>query len=132
MNQEIKYLKERVKDIRVLYCEDEEDMRVGSELFFNKFFRFVDSASDGKYGLEKFKQNKYDVVFTDIMMPNMDGLEMLKNIKEIDNNIFSVILTASDITDKDVDGASNFYFRKPISYENMISIMKEIIKKFDL
>ena len=107
-------------------------MRIGTELFLNKFFTSVNTAKDGQLGLQKFKDNKYDVVFTDIMMPNMDGLEMLKKMKEIDKSIFSITLTASEVREEDIANSSDLYFRKPITYENMIYILREIVKKFDL
>ena len=132
MNQEIKDLRERVKNLDILYCEDEEEMRVGSEMFLNKFFSTVDSAFDGKEGLNKFKDKRYKVIFTDIMMPNMDGLEMLKNIRELDENIFAVALTASEVKESEIKESSNLYFRKPITYDNMITIMREIVTKFNL
>jgi len=132
VNQEIQDLKEKVKELNILYCEDEEEMRLGSELFLNKFFNNVDAVSDGQKGLEKFKQNRHQVVFTDIMMPNMNGLEMLKNIKEIDKKVYTITLTASEITQEDMQSISNLYFRKPISYANMLLVMKEIVKKFEL
>ena len=132
MNEEIKILKEKVKNLKILYSEDEEEMRVGTELFLNKFFTYVNTANDGQQGLEKFKNNKYDVIFTDIMMPNMDGLEMLKNMKEKNKDFFSVTLTASEVRENDIIETSDLYFRKPITYDNMIHILKEIVKTFNL
>ncbi len=132
MNKEIKELKSKVENLNVLYSEDEEEMRVGTELFLNKFFTSVDSTCDGLEGLEKFKEKKYDIVFSDVMMPRMDGLEMLKKIKEIDNNVFTVTLTASSVREKDIISTSDLYYRKPISYENMIEIMRKIVEKLNL
>ncbi len=132
MNLEIKELKEKVKNLNILYSEDEEEMRLGTELFLNKFFSSVDTASDGQEGLNKFMEKRHNVVFTDIMMPNMDGLEMLTKIHTIDENVFKVTLTASDVREKDITEVSDLYYRKPITYENMIIIMKEIVKKFNL
>ncbi|MCK5110609.1 MAG: response regulator [Arcobacteraceae bacterium] len=132
MNEEIRILKEKVKNLKVMYIEDEDEMRMGTELFLNKFFSFVQTAKDGEDGLQKFKDGKYDVVFTDILMPKMGGLEMLEKIREIDNNIFTVALTASEVDRNEIEETVNLYFRKPITYENMFVIMQEIVKKFDL
>jgi len=132
MNEEIKELKSKVENLNVLYSEDEEEMRVGTELFLNKFFTSVDSSCDGLEGLEKFKEKKYDIVFSDVMMPRMDGLEMLKKIKEMDSNVFTVTLTASSVREKDIISTSDLYYRKPISYENMIEIMQKIVEKLNL
>ena len=132
MNEEIKILKEKVKNLKVLYVEDEDEMRRGTEVFLNKFFNFVQTAKDGEDGLQKFKDNKFDIIFTDILMPKMSGLEMLNKMKKINSNIFSAALTASDVSENDINKTTDLYFRKPISYENMFVIMKNIIDKFKL
>jgi len=132
VNSEIKKLKESVKNLKVLYSEDEEEMRIGTELFLKKFFTSVDTAVDGEDGLNHFKENRYDIVFTDIMMPKLDGIEMLNSIRKIDSNIFAVTLTASEVREEAIVQASDLYFRKPVRYEDMIEIMKAITKKFNL
>lgn len=132
MIEDIKELKEMVKELKVLYVEDEEEMRMGSELFLKKFFNFVETAKDGQDGFEKFQTNRHDIIFTDIMMPKMDGEEMIEKIKEIDENIFCVTLTASEVRLKDIKEICDLYYRKPISYDNMNTVLQEIVKKFNL
>ena len=132
MNSEIKILKEKVKNLKVIYVEDEDDMRIGTEIFLNKFFTDVVVAIDGKDGLEKFKNKNFDIVFTDILMPKMSGLQMISNIKEINSEIFIVTLTASEVKKEEIVAASDLYFRKPISYDNMFTIMNKIVNKFKL
>jgi CheY-like chemotaxis protein len=132
MNNEIKELKQKVKNLKVIYVEDEDDMRMGTEIFLNKFFTNVTIAVDGKEGLDKFEENNFDVVFTDILMPNMNGLEMVENIKKIESDVFIVTLTASDVEKEEIEKSVDLYFRKPISYENMFTIMNEIVNKFKL
>ncbi|QOY52266.1 response regulator [Candidatus Sulfurimonas baltica] len=132
MIKDIKALKEMVKELTVLYVEDEDEMRSGSELFLKKFFNFVETAKDGEEGLEKFQTNRHDIIFTDVMMPRMDGEEMIKKIKEIDNNIFCVTLTASEVRLEDIKEMCDLYYRKPISYDDMNTVLQEIVKKFNL
>lgn len=132
MNEEIKELKERVKNLKILYVEDEDEMRIGSEMFLNKFFNSVETAKDGQEGLNKFKNGKYDIVFTDIMMPIMDGEEMMGNIKNISDDVFCIALTASEVRLEKIKETSDLYFRKPISYEDMVTVMQGIVKKFNL
>lgn len=88
-----------LNNIKLLYVED--DMVLRSELsnLFNKLFKGVVTGIDGEDGLEKFKENynsdeKIDIVLSDINMPNMNGLEMVKNIKGIDEDIPIIFLTA--------------------------------------
>lgn len=132
MNSEMKILKEKVKNLKVIYAEDEDDMRMGTEIFLNKFFSQVEIAVDGKDGLEKFENGNFDIVFTDILMPKMGGLEMIEKIKELNDKIFIVTLTASEVRKEDIEKAADLYFRKPISYDNMFTIMNEIVNKFKL
>ena len=58
----------------------------------------VDTAEDGLLGLERVKKSKYDLIFSDVEMPNMNGLEFLKNLKtnEESKNIPVVMLTTVD------------------------------------
>ena len=132
MNNKIKILKEKVKNLKVIYVEDEDDMRIGTEVFLNKFFSKIVVASNGKDGLEKFNNNDFDIVFTDIIMPIMGGLEMIAKIKEIKDDIFVVTLTASEVNEQEIKESSDLYFRKPISYENMFDILNSIVSKFKL
>ncbi|KKQ41705.1 MAG: Two component LuxR family transcriptional regulator [Microgenomates group bacterium GW2011_GWC1_37_8] len=55
----------------------------------------VETAEDGKQGLDKILKNKYDLIIFDVMMPNMDGVDLLTKIKEIpgSKNIPSIALT---------------------------------------
>jgi PAS domain S-box-containing protein len=92
-----------LKQLRVLYVEDDEKIRESLASLFEKLFLDVIIAIDGKDGFEKF-QSAYasdlniDVVISDITMPVMDGIEMLKLIKEIDSNVPFVLTTAySDV-----------------------------------
>ena len=132
MNSEIKILKEKVKNLKVIYVEDDDDMRMGTEIFLNKFFTKIEVAVDGKDGLKKFKNRDFDIVFTDILMPNMGGLEMIAKIKELNSEIFIVTLTASEVKKEEIEATADLYFRKPISYDNMFTIMNEIVNKFKL
>jgi len=132
MNKDIQELKERVKNLRILYVEDEDEMRMGSEMFLNKFFTSVEVAKDGLEGLIKYKDKKYDIVFTDIMMPKMDGEEMIVEIKKLSDNVFCIALTASEVRLENIKEVSDLYFRKPIAYQDMVIVMQAIVKKFHL
>lgn len=118
------------KDFRVLYVEDDEETRKISLKIFKDFFYSVDTAEDGALGLEKFKANisSYDLVISDIMMPNMNGLDMIKNIKEIKRDTTVMIISAEHEVqtfltsiELGVDG----YIVKPFNKEQFInSILK--------
>jgi len=76
-------LKKYGEHISVLYVEDDELIREQTKRFLERFFSNIEVAVDGVDGLNKFKIKKYDFVVTDINMPNMNGIEMIKGIREI-------------------------------------------------
>ena len=55
----------------------------------------IDYASDGKKGLSLFNQNSYDIIITDYNMPVMNGIEMINEIKKINNKIPVILLTGN-------------------------------------
>jgi len=124
---DIKALREEVKNLKVLFVDDEIDVRHGSGIFLRKFFDNVVICSNGQEGLAAFMQDKdFDVVITDILMPVMNGIEMLKEIRKIDSNVFSVFLTASRGVDSIDKELSNLILQKPLSFDDMILVMKQL------
>ena len=130
------------KKLKVLFCEDDEIVRVVIKKLLRRFFDDIVIAVDGKDGLAKFKEDmsntkskSFDIVFTDINMPNMDGLDMLKHIKDLNKNISCVILSAHnevkyfmDSIKLGVDG----YIIKPVEMNQFLDVLKKVINKIKL
>ena len=88
-----------LKDLRILYVEDDEFSRNNMIFLLNMIFKEVLCAGDGEEGLELFSSNyndgkQIDIILSDINMPKMNGIDMIKNIRELDNNIPVIFLTA--------------------------------------
>jgi len=79
----------------VLYVEDYEIIRTQIADFLGRFFSDVVLANDGKEGLAKYKERAFDVVITDINMPNINGIEMIKAIKEINEKQIVIVTSAN-------------------------------------
>ncbi len=124
---DIQVLKEKVKDLKVLFVDDEKDVRHGTGMFLRKFFDNVVVCENGQEGLAAFIQEEdFDVVITDIMMPVMDGVKMTKEIKKIDSDAFIIFLTASrGVSDLDKD-LSDMTLQKPLSFDEMVSVMQRL------
>lgn len=86
MNQEKKYT--------LLYADDEQAVRENYLLILNNYFKEVHVAKDGKEALDIYYENKPDVVILDIEMPQINGLEVAKKIREDDLDTKIIILTA--------------------------------------
>jgi len=123
------------KKINVLYVEDDISIQKITSDFLSSLFDNLIVASDGKEGLQKFQDNTIDLIITDIIMPQMGGIEMIQKIKEIDTNCYTIILSQDNDVDTllqsialNVDG----YMLKPIVFEKMLDTIEKVIQKFKL
>ena len=117
---------------KVLIVDDNNlNIKLGSKLL--QAYNFdIDSATSGKECIEKVEKNKYDIIFLDHMMPEMDGIVTLKELKKISSNIPPVIaLTANSYTgikEKYIEEGFNDFLAKPISVKELNRIIYEVFK----
>ena len=122
--------KEILKDICVLYVEDENDVREFTAKLLDSLLKKVYVAEDGLEGLKIFEENKNDIdlIISDINMPKMDGLTMCEAIKKINTEIPLVITSAHNDTNflrRSIEIGVTTYAMKPIDlYQLMESIIK--------
>lgn len=92
--QFIKSLKEITYKMNLLLVED--DLQIQSQLksFLSNFFKNINTANDGIEALEKYKNNQYSLVITDLSMPNMTGDELIENIKRINESQYIIVISA--------------------------------------
>jgi C4-dicarboxylate-specific signal transduction histidine kinase len=118
-------------DITVLFVEDEELLRAIYERILDKFVKRLYVAENGKEGLEFYKKYKPDLIITDIMMPVMDGLEMVEHIRQRDNNVRLVILSAYGEAEYFMDAIKigvNSFLLKPVETKKLTSLVVELGK----
>lgn len=113
---------------KVLVVDDEMIMRnFLAETLKRKGLEVV-TAENGKTGIAEFKQNSFDMVFTDMKMPDITGLEVLKRIKEISPTTIVVVVTAFGSIDNAVEamrlGAFN-YLIKPFTPDTIEAIIEK-------
>ena len=122
--------KEILKDICVLYVEDENDVREFTAKLLDSLLKKVYVAQDGLEGLKIFEENKNDIdlIISDINMPKMDGLTMCEAIKKINTEIPLVITSAHNDTNflrRSIEIGVTTYAMKPIDlYQLVGSIIK--------
>ena len=91
-----------------------------------------DEAADGKAALTLFKNKQYDVIIMDVMMPEMDGFETLKKMKEVKDDVHCIFLTAMGqeydrIYGFDIGGED--YVTKPFSLKELMMRIRVILKR---
>lgn len=104
--------------MNVLLVDDEVIIRDSLSILLSKMNCHVVTAKNGREAFDIFEQNQFDLILTDFKMPEMDGLQLLKNIREQDDNAIVVIMTAYGSIENAVmamrDGAFD-YLTKPCS-----------------
>lgn len=92
----------------------------------------VDSAYDGKTGLRKALSNEYNVILLDIMMPQMNGYEVLKNLRKEGRETPVILITAKDdIADKieGLDLGADDYLQKPFNMNELTARMRSLTRR---
>ncbi|HBQ25971.1 MAG TPA: two-component system response regulator [Syntrophomonas sp.] len=91
-----KELKETAQDISVLYVEDDQELRQNTARLLGSFFTVIHIAENGVEGLEMFNKNNYDLIITDINMPLMNGVKMVREIKKKNPRQIIMVISAHD------------------------------------
>lgn len=121
-----------LKKSTLLYVEDEDVLREEISTVFESFFAEVILASNGEEALEIFKnrQKDIDILITDINMPKMNGMELIANIRKIDNELPILVCTAfndSEILIRAIKLNVNDYIIKPIQMITTLKICNKIL-----
>jgi len=128
-NIDLVQLTEQTKKLTALVVEDET---VANELLsstFKNFFAEVSSALNGKDALALYEKNKPDIVFVDIIMPEMDGIELSRKIREMNPNQIIIVISASNDIQKiseSVEIGVNSFIQKPIDTKKIIELLNNV------
>ncbi|VAW28480.1 Two-component system sensor histidine kinase [hydrothermal vent metagenome] len=123
--------------LHILLAEDNKINQKVAMLNLKNLGHQVDIANNGKEAVEKFKNNYYDFIFMDVQMPEIDGIEACKMIRELENNshgtkkipiIAMTANTSEDERKKYMEVGMDDYISKPFKRKELI----EIFKKFTL
>ena len=122
--------------LKVLVCDDERHIVRLIQVNLERQGYIVVTAFDGKEGLEKIRSEKPNLVVLDVMMPYMDGFEVLKTIRrEPETENLPVIMLTAKAQDKDVfEGyhyGADMYLTKPFNPMELVTFVKRIAQGTD-
>lgn len=118
--------------VHILVVDDERNIRNNLCMALEAEGYKVDKASNGDDALLRVKEGRYDIVFVDIKMPKMDGLELLRYLRGLRPKMAVVMLTAYGTVSRAVEamkiGAVDF-LEKPFDPKNLLLLCEEILQR---
>ena len=114
-------------ELSVLFIDDEPLLRLSATLSLGRKFSTVYTAEHGKEGLELFKLHRPDIVITDINMPEMDGMELAREIRKLDSRTPILFISANqydELTDRLNSMASASFIQKPFTTADLFHSIK--------
>ena len=126
---------DKIRRKRIMVVDDESDLTLFYKMSLHYYGFEVETFNESKTALSSFKPDYYDLVILDIKMPDMDGFELYREIKERDPNAKACFLTASELYYKEFRTKEysaldkELFIRKPIGNEELIKEIKRLIRK---
>ena len=124
------YQKDRV--MRLLLIEDEKKVANFIKKGLEEEHYAVDTAYDGEEGLYLTEVNEYDLVVLDLMIPKIDGLEVLRRIRRNKNNVPVLVLTAKNTVEdivKGLDAGCDDYLTKPFAFIELLARIRALLRR---
>ncbi len=118
--------------MRLLLAEDEKELSAALTAIFKHNNYSVDAVYNGEDALDYLQTDLYDAAILDIMMPKMDGLTVLKKIREQGSNVPIIMLTAVSGVDNKVTGldlGADDYLTKPFSTKELLARVRAITRR---
>ncbi|MCF7797492.1 MAG: sigma-54 dependent transcriptional regulator [Lentisphaeria bacterium] len=119
----------------ILIVDDEQEIRESLSLILTEEGFLCDTADNGESALEMLENTNYDIVISDLKMPKLDGLTLLKKAREIAPDTFVIMITSYGSTESAVDSLRNGavdYILKPLDFDEVIARVKNLAKHKDL
>ncbi|NLW36698.1 response regulator transcription factor [Syntrophorhabdus aromaticivorans] len=118
--------------MKVLLVEDETKVAHFISTGLEEEGYAIDTAYDGKKALELLKETTYDIILLDLMIPEVSGLDVLKNIRDRGMNTPVLIITAKSSKEdvvKGLDTGSDDYLTKPFSFDELVARMRALLRR---
>jgi len=125
----------KTNQFRILITDDDSDLRELLTEAVKNWGYEVSVSKDGEEALRKLRMEHYDIVITDLMMPGMDGLTLLKKVKELDKEILVIIITGYATIEtavKAIETGAYDYIAKPFRLDELMIVIKNACERLRL
>lgn len=118
---------------KILIIDDEKDLLILLKKYLTQKGYSITTCDNGKDGIAAYKKRRFDIVITDIRMPGINGVEVIKTIEKMDDKAKFLIITGYSITGEITDLINTSkkvhgYIFKPFKLEHLEERIKEILK----
>jgi len=118
--------------MRILIIEDEKKVASFIKKGLEEEYFVADIAGDGREGLKLAVSEEYDIIIMDIMLPYMDGITLIKEIRKREISTPVLMLTVNDsVKDKveGLDAGADDYLTKPFAFEELIARLRALLRR---
>ena len=119
------------KDIRILVVDDSQESREICQRVLQREGYGVQSVDDAKKALDELKGTRFNLVITDLKMPEMDGMSLLKKVKGIDPEICVIVMTGypdEESKAKAIELGASGYLTKPLDVSELVTAVKSCME----
>ncbi|MFW6007239.1 MAG: response regulator [Halanaerobiales bacterium] len=120
---------------KILIIDDEKNIRMTLEKTLTGAGYEVETAFNGEEGIQKLKEDNYPVILLDMKLPGMNGIDVLKKIKDLDYHSKVIMITGYGTIDTAVEtmklGAVD-YLRKPFKPEEILDLVDKVFDRYQL
>lgn len=120
---------------RVLVVDDDEGIRDALEEYLGTLGYTVDTAVDGEDALKKFTKGGHDMILADLMMPNIDGMELLNRVRKVDEDVIFLMITGHPSIGTAVESinrGADDYITKPFHLDDVKIRLNKALEKRSL
>ena len=118
--------------VKILVVEDSERLRRSLEYGLKHSGFAVEAVGDGEDGLDYARLGQYDVVILDLMLPGIDGLTLLRRLREAGSKVHVLILSAKDQVAERIAGleaGADDYLTKPFEFDELVARLRALVRR---
>ena len=129
---QVKELNLLSNELSILYIEDDLELRKQNKEFLKNFFKKIVLAKDGEEALWYFRNEHFDIVIADINIPKIDGISMLKKMKELKNDqkfLITTVYKKEELYESMKLLEIKHFLTKPILTKQLLKKLEEVVKE---